>query len=89
MPWRPMSTFKKELGDVDPQQIVLFFQDTDLREVVKLDFIDAAVARGGALLGELKDEVRNGVEPQLIRAIEGPTTAPDRQGGGTPDEAET
>jgi hypothetical protein len=68
--WRPMSTFKKEVGKVDLERIALVFQDTDLRDVVKPEFADGAVARGGALLNELKDDIRKILEPELMRSIE-------------------
>jgi hypothetical protein len=63
VPWRPMSTFKKDLGD--PQDIIIQFRDVDACDVVKPEFVSAANARGGALLRELKDDVRAVLEPQL------------------------
>ena len=75
---RPMSTLKKEVPDVTLDRIVLGFPDKDLRVVVQPEFVDAAVARGGALLGELKAEIRKVLEPSLVCAIEDPTAALDR-----------
>jgi hypothetical protein len=75
-----MSTFKKEVGKVDLERVALMFQDSDLREVVKPEFVDAAAARGGALLNELKDPVRKILEPELIRSIEDPTDGSDHRG---------
>jgi len=68
--WRPMATFQKEVGKVDLERIALVFQDNDLRDVVKPEFADGAIARGGALLSELKDDIRKILEPELMRSIE-------------------
>jgi len=69
---RPMSTLKKEVPDFTLDRIVLAFPDNDIGDLVKPEFADAAVARGGVLLKELKDHVRTIAEASLIRAIEGP-----------------
>jgi hypothetical protein len=72
LPWRPMSTFKKGVGEISLQRIVLVFEDTDIRDLVKPEFVSVATARGGAILEELKGDIRKSVEPELIRAIEEP-----------------
>lgn len=71
--WRPMATLKKELGTVNLQRIIVAFQDTDIRDLVKPEFVSLACARGGAKLNELKEDVRSIVEPELMRSIEDPT----------------
>ena len=89
-PWRPMSTLKQAKGNIeDLDECAFVFTDVDVCDVVKPEFIDTARARGGALLRELKEDVRRTLEPQILRAIEGQAGDSDRQDGPPdPDECE-
>ena len=81
--WSPMSTLKQEMGNVDPEEIPLKFMDVDVCEVVRPEFVDTARARGGALLRELKEDVRRILEPEIRQAMEGQAKDSDRQDGPT------
>ena len=58
MPWRPMSTLKKELGNGNLDRVVLAFSNETVADLVKPEFVPIARARGGARLKEnAKDDV--------------------------------
>lgn len=69
-PWNPVSSLRREVGKVSLEEAILVLTDADVRDVVKPEFVSIAIARGGAKVNELKEEVRRNVEPRLIRWME-------------------
>jgi hypothetical protein len=80
LPWRPISSLKREAGNVDLKRVAVAFIDRDVCTMVKPEFVSAVRARGGALLAELKEEFRRKVEPGLVRALEARDDGPDGRG---------
>ena len=68
LPWRPISELKKKRPSLDLERVVLVLSGAPIEDLVKPECISVVRARGGMKLSELKKEVRQIVEPAMIRA---------------------
>lgn len=69
LPWRPMSRFKQETGEVDPERLVFVFDGRERRDVVKSEYACVAETRGGAKLDKMNDAVRDAAESTFQKTI--------------------